>query len=593
MWVRAGAVRHSGRPVYFPGECLYNGSGKKGGPFLNSVFAALAGAQNLLLFAARVAVAAIGAVVALRCFSSMRLGRRREDPVVVLEDMTTHEVLPVLYWENSIGRSRSCDIVLNDATASRAHAVLFRRESGWLVTDTNSKAGTFLNGQRVRQNAPVLPGDTIAMGSTALMLKRTADVKGMKAVPKPHRFAASPSSLLRGVSLVQLLLALQACFAGDKPDFLQFLPLGALLFLEWGLYFFSVRILKRVSFELETIAFLLSGIGIFLISGTGVKNTVFQLAALAAGIVLFCLMIWFLGDLDRAMRWRVAVGGLALLLFAANLVFGQEYNGAKNWIAVGPVTVQPSELIKIAFILVGASTLDRLQTARNLTGFIVFSAACMGALFLMKDFGTACIFFVTFLIIAFMRSGSLRTIALICAVAAFGAFLILKFRPYVAQRFAVWGHIWEQANDAGYQQTRVLSYSASGGLFGVGLGRGALKSVFAAQSDLVFGMLCEELGLLLALIAVFSLAGLLLYARSDATRSRSTLYSISSCAAAGMLLFQACLNIFGATDVLPLTGVTLPFVSMGGSSMVSVWGLLAFIKAGDERTYAARRRKKP
>lgn len=559
---------------------------------MNSILSALGSAESILLFAARVAVALIGIVVVLRCFSSLRTGRRREDPVVVLEDMTTHEIIPVLYWENSIGRSRSCDIILDDATISRAHAVLFRRESGWLVTDTNSKAGTFINGTKVRQNAPVLPGDSISMGSTALMLKRTADVSGLKPSKRPRRPAAAPAALMRAVTVAQILLGGQACLAGAKPDFLPLIPLGILLLLEWGLYFFSMKRLGRVSFELETIAFFNSGVGVLLISGTGIKSTWFQLAALAVGIVLFCFIIWFLGDLDRAMRWRAAIGVLAILLFAANLVLGREYNGAKNWIELGPVTLQPSELVKIAFIFVGASTLDRLQTAQNLTGFIAFSAVCMGALFLMKDFGTACIFFVTFLIIAFMRSGSLRTIALICAVAGFGAFLILKFRPYVAQRFAVWGHVWEHAGDEGYQQTRVLSYSASGGLFGVGLGRGSLKSVFAAQSDLVFGMLCEELGLVLALVVVLSIAGLLLYARSDTTRSRSALYSISSCAAAGMLLFQTCLNIFGATDVLPLTGVTLPFISMGGSSMMSVWGLLAFIKAGDERTYAARRRKK-
>lgn len=559
---------------------------------MNSFLSAVVGAESMLLFAARVAVALISGIVVIRCFSSMRIARRREDPVIVLENMETHELVPVLYWENSIGRSRSCDIVLNDSTASRAHAVLFRRESGWLLTDTNSKAGTFINGRKARQDARVSPGDTIAMGSTALMLKRTADVKGLKASKRPKHGAASPVLLMNAVTIVQILLGIQGCLAAAKPDYHPLLPLGILLILEWSLYFFSMKVLKRVSFELETIAFLNSGIGIMLLAGTGVQNTWVQLAAVAVGILLFCMIIWFLGDLDRAMRWRAAIGVVALLLFAANLVLGKEYNGAKNWIELGPVTVQPSELVKIAFILVGASTLDRLQTAQNLTGFIAFSAVCMGALFLMKDFGTACIFFVTFLIIAFMRSGSLRTIALICSVAGLGAFLILKFKPYVAQRFSVWGHVWEHVNDAGYQQTRVLSYSASGGLFGVGLGRGSLKSVFAAKSDLVFGMLSEELGLLLALIVVLSLAGLLLYARSDATRSRSTLYSIASCAAAGMLLFQTCLNVFGATDVLPLTGVTLPFVSMGGSSMVSVWGLLAFIKAGDERTYAVRRRKK-
>lgn len=552
----------------------------------------ITGGLTLFLFCLRVLVPLISVIVICRCFLSLKAGRRREEPVIVLEDMISHEVIPVLYWENSLGRSKSCDIVLRDATVSRAHSVLMRRESGWLITDTGSKAGTFINGKKVKANAAVLPGDVIAMGSTALMLKRTADVKGLKSQKNRQRHAASPSSLLRAVTLVQLILCVQSCLAG-KPDLMPFVPFGALVLMEWGLYYYSIKLLGRVSFELETVAFLLSGIGILLLSGTGVEKTVTQLAAMAAGVVLFCIILWFLGDLERAMKWRVAVGALAILLFAFNLVFGKEINGARNWIALGPLRVQPSEFIKVAFVLVGASTLDRLQTARNLTGFILFSAMCMGSLFLMKDFGTACVFFVTFLIIALMRSGSLRTIALICAVAGFGAFLILKFKPYVAERFSAWGHAWEHVNDSGgYQQVRVLSYSASGGLFGVGLGRGSLKTVFAAQSDLVFGMLCEELGLILALVVVLSIAFLMFYARSDTTRSRSTLYSISACAAAGMMLFQTCLNVFGATDILPMTGVTLPFISLGGSSMVSVWGLLAYIKASDERTYAARRKKK-
>ena len=91
----------------------------------------------------------------------------------------------------------------------------------------------------------------------------------------------------------------------------------------------------------------------------------------------------------------------------------------------------------------GTSTLDRLQTKKNITEFLIFAAACMGCLFLMRDFGTAVIFFACFLIIAFMRSGSVRTIALILVGAALGVFLILKFKPYVAQRFMGWGHVWE------------------------------------------------------------------------------------------------------------------------------------------------------
>ena len=105
-------------------------------------------------------------------------------------------------------------------------------------------------------------------------------------------------------------------------------------------------------------------------------------------------------------------------------------------------------------------------------------------------------------------------------------------------------------------------------------------------------MMTEELGLLLALVTATAIVLWVFYVRSDVTRSRSTFYSISACAAAGILLFQSLLNIFGPLDVIPLTGVTLPFISAGGSSMLSVWGMAAFIKASDERTYAVRKRKR-
>ena len=105
----------------------------------------------------------------------------------------------------------------------------------------------------------------------------------------------------------------------------------------------------------------------------------------------------------------------------------------------------------------------------------------------------------------------------------------------------------------------------------------------------MFGVLSEELGLIVALVVALLLVFLTFSAQSYSNKSRSTFYSIASCAAAGMLLFQAGLHIFGSTDVLPMTGVTLPFVSLGGSSLVSSWGLLAFIKAADERTYSIRR----
>ena len=233
---------------------------------------------------------------------------------------------------------------------------------------------------------------------------------------------------------------------------------------------------------------------------------------------------------------------------------------------------------------------------------------CIGLLGLMSDFGTAAIFFVTFLVIAYMRSGDFATLSLICGGAVFGAGIILKFKPYILSRFASWGHAWEAASTTGYQQTRTMSAAASGGLLGMGAGNGWLHNVAAADTDLVFGMLCEEWGLLIAVLAVSAIITLAFFAARACRVGRSSFYTIAACAASSLLVFQTCLNVFGSVDLLPLTGVTFPFVSNGGSAMMSAWGLLAYLKATDTRenasfaiarkhqrrlTQAARRRAEP
>lgn len=541
----------------------------------------------------RIFVPLLALYVSWRCYTSFKSGQRRRDPVVMLVDEGSGTEFPVLYWENSIGRSKSCDICLPDAAVSRDHAVFMRREEGWFICDTGSKGGVTVNGRKIKTRKLVNIGDRVTLGNITLTLRNTvqAPVQKRRIFAAMLRKAASPFKLMFVATLVHVLMAFQACFAGEGFAPQALLPECAVLVMGWGLFAYSIGYMHRVSFEIETVGYLLSGIGVNLLAGFDLAGIKTQLAAMFLGILLFCFLIWFMGDMDRVAKYRLPIGVGALVLFVVNLVLGTVTHGAKNWIYIGPISIQPSEFIKIAFVFVGTSTLDRLQTKKNITEFLVFTGACVGFLFLMRDLGAALIFFATFLIIAFMRSGSIRTIILILAAAAFGVFLVLTFMPYVADRFSAWGHVWEDPYDGGLQQTRVLTYMASGGLFGVGLGKGYLKYIFAADSDLAFGMLCEEQGVLLGFLVILTIALFTLYARSDVTCSRSTFFSIGACAVAGMLLFQTCLNVFGVTDILPLTGVTLPFISAGGSSMASVWGLLAFLKASDERTYAARRQR--
>lgn len=549
------------------------------------------GVLPTVLLILRAIVPVLALYVVWRSYTSFKKGQRRKDPVITLWDEASGTRFPVLYWENSIGRSKSCDIYLPDATASRDHAVLMRRDEGWVICDTGSKSGVFVNGRKVEGKKLVTIGDKITLGSTTLSLWN-ADAqpqKRRKSFTGFSKSAASPFKLMFTASLVHFLMALQSCFANGGFAPVQFVPFLAVLVIGWGLYIFSMGARRHVSFEIETVSFLLSGIGINLLAGQNMDAARTQIIAMLIGVFLFCFLIWFMDDLERVAKFRLWIGIGALGALAVTLLIGSSEGGAKSWIRFGNFSIQPSEFVKIAFIFVGTSTLDRLQTKKNISEFLVFTGACLGMLALMPDFGSALIFFASFLIIAFMRSGSVRTIALVLAGAALCVFLVLKFKPHVIARFQNWGHVWEDAYDSGFQQTRTLTYIASGGFFGMGLGQGYITGVPASDSDLVFGLLCEEQGLLLALVVLFAIALLILYARSDVTRSRSTFFSIASCAAAGMLLFQTCLNVFGPTDVLPFTGVTLPFISAGGSSMMAVWGLMAFLKASDERTYAARR----
>lgn len=544
-------------------------------------------------------------IIVYQCFASARRHRRPEKPLVTLEIKGTGQKIPVLFWENSIGRSKSSDIVVADLSVSRDHCVLLRRPEGWLVSDIGSKSGTLVNGRETRGRTRVNLDDEITVGSTTLILKR-GDEYQEKLRPSWFFSKASdkgslqPYKLMILITFFHLFMAVEACFSSERQDLLPLLLFAGVAAVSWAFFCISSYAFNRVNFEMEALGIFLSGISVMLnvrvnvdteyVYKDGFRFALMQLGTMAAGIVLFAFLVKFIEKPDRvdSVRLYIMIGAVVLLLI--NLAFGRVVNGSNNWIALGPVRLQPSEFVKVAFIFVGASVLDRLQTKRNFIEFIVFSAICVGALAIMGDFGTALIFFLTFLLIAFMRSGDIKTVILALAAAAFAVTIVLMIKPYVADRFATWGHVWDDPYNKGYQQVNAMIYTASGGLIGVGLGNGCLKYFDAAENDMVFAMLSEEMGLIVAVVIPIAIVALAFYARAITTRSRSTFYSISACCAGGMFVIQAALNTLGSMDILPLTGVTLPFVSRGGSSMIACWGLLAFIKAADERTYAAKRR---
>ena len=501
------------------------------------------------------------------------------------------ERLPIQHWEVIIGRAPDSDVCIPEREIARTHAVLRRDDLGcWRINDVFSRCGVWVNNIFVDDDGvEVKDGDVLNLNGICVRFTDLSMEKRERLESKRSGVGRrySPALTLLMLTVFQLFLLLQQSFYAD-PAYLSDIALafGSLIVMEWSC-FNAMRIINRSGFEIETLAFYLCSLGMSVAASSTPEDLYKQILLTLAGLALFLLAGWWQRSLHRTASTRILVALSALLLLGINVVASDVVLGARNWLEFWGFSFQPSELVKVAYVYVGAATLDRLFRRNNLYVFIGFSAICVMALALIGDFGTALVFFVCFLVISFMRSGSIATVMLAVTGAGLAGFLAVSARPYIAQRFASWGHVWEDIYDKGFQQTRAMSAAAAGGLFGKGAGNGWLKDIFAANTDLVFGMVCEELGLLIACMMVCAVILLACFAVRSARTGRSAYYGIAACAAMSILLTQLALNVFGSMDILPFTGVTFPFVSRGGSSLLSCWMMMAFLKSADNRREAS------
>lgn len=536
----------------------------------------------------RYAAPIIACLLLIRCIYPL-LTFRREPEIWAWLNISDGTQLPITHWENIIGRSKSCDVVLTPSAVSRNHAVLTRYDDGsWTISDAGSKAGTYVNGRPIEICA-LKPKDRISIGGMEMQLQPITQRQEQRQAELRTKAASGwdTTANLMILSTLQCLMLLGYLFQVDGKSGMNIIwGFGGIMLTQWLLFVFYA-IIHRKSFEVETLAFFLCTIGMAAISTVRPGEAIKQLIAMEIGVGLFLVLGWSLRDLERAKvcRYVAVVAGVGFL--AITLIFGKEYYGAKNWLVIGGLSLQPSEISKVCFVFAGASTMDRIMQKRNIILFIAYSVLICGLLALMNDFGTALIFFCAFLVIAYLRSGSMGTVALAITALFFAGVIALKIAPHALHRFSTWRHVWDDPLNGGYQQTRALMCIASGGLFGLGPERGLLQKVFAADSDIVFATISEEWGLLVAVMTVVCIVALAVFSLRTAKVARSSFYVIGSCTASAVLVIQTILNCLGSVDVMPFTGVTFPFLSNGGTSMIGAWGLLAFVKAADTRQNAS------
>ena len=506
--------------------------------------------------------------------------------------------IPITHYEVTIGRLETCDVVINLPSISRQHAVLTMNDNGyWNILDTKSKGGIFVNGKPANNETIIAIGDTVTLsGVDVLIMPATfmdareyeAELKKkekkllVKIKDKINFIGKKEGSYYKAIVLLnifQIVAFIQLYLTIDKEDVSSLFLAFMVIFITPWVFSWIAKILKIHNLGAEASAFFLTTIGICVIASANPKDLIKQVGAFLIGLGVYCVLCSILKNVTQIMKLRRYAAGLSIVILLINLLVGSNINGQTNWIVLGPITIQPSEFVKVLFIFASSTTLDWLFSTKNLRNLIVYSVACVCLLFLMGDFGTALIFFFTFIILMFMTSGDIKAILMTFIVAAMGGLMLLNFKPYIMQRFSTWRNVWTHVYDSGSQQARSLMAIASGGLLGLGGGNGFARTIFAADSDIVISMVAEEWGLLIAVMTASIYVVIMISAIRSHKIARSSYYVIAACSAAGLFIIQASLNIFGAIDVLPFTGVTLPFVSNGGSSMVGSWGLLSFITA--------------
>jgi cell division protein FtsW (lipid II flippase) len=320
---------------------------------------------------------------------------------------------------------------------------------------------------------------------------------------------------------------------------------------------------------------------------------------LIVGALLFILTVVVVRDHTRLDRYRYLIGAVGLALLALTFVAGTEVNGARLWIRAAGFSIQPSEFAKIAIIVFLAGYLNdnkemlSLPTGRFL-GLAVprarYFAPLIGMwlltllmLVFMKDFGMSLLFLAVFIGMLYMATSRTAYVVAGAVLFALGAGAAYQYVAHVHDRFAIWIDPWKTAQSSGYQIVQSLFAMADGGLFGSGFGRGYLlyankvPVVPDLQTDFIFTAIANELGLagavgVILCYLLFAWRGF--HIAVQATDGFSKLLAAGLAAAFG---FQAFIIIGGVTRLIPLTGVTLPFVSYGGSSITANMILVALL----------------
>lgn len=405
---------------------------------------------------------------------------------------------------------------------------------------------------------------------------RTREKRGEEALYRDRRRAVGCGSDFR-VTLIALLTAvfealgllLTGCRQAGTLDMQAVALLAAIVPLGLVTTLALPRILP-IDRLIMALTNFLCGVGIVILYTVSPERGVRQTCFYAGGLALMLAMGVLVSRCRHFKGLTFLSMALGLVALALPLLLGEWQNGAKNWVTLPVVgSFQPSEMVKLSLVLTLAYSFSAHRTVFQMMPAILFAGACLLMLMLQRDLGTALIYYLTTLALFYAACGNVPLTALGLGGGVGAAVLGYKMFAHVKVRVAMWRNPWSDPLDKGYQIIQALLAIGSGGLFGVGLGQGTPDKIPAYYNDFIFAVICEQMGLIFGLLVLAVYVLLIARGVSVAVRARRSFDLLLGCGVLALLGIQTFMIVAGVIKMIPLTGVTMPFLSYGGSSLLS------------------------
>lgn len=368
------------------------------------------------------------------------------------------------------------------------------------------------------------------------------------------------------------------------PDNYRILYTGLSLLAISVVTYLSIYYGRMGDTYLFPIAYLLVTLGVIMICRINYDNGMKQILWYLISVVAFYVSYFcyrYMKFLPK-IKWFYFAGGI--LLFIITLVFGSEINGAKNWISVGKFSIQPSEIIKLFFVFFLASyysSKEKMLKGRVKERYVVMFCVYMylGFLVIQREWGIMLLFFFTYMAMEYVFEKDLKIIIGNIIMAGVGCYIGYCSLWHIQVRVSTWLNPWTDVSGTGYQISQSLFAISAGGFFGTGLGQGNPNYIPEVHSDFIFSAICEELGLfggfaIILLFFIFTYRGIKIALKLPDC--------FDKCVAVGLTFMfgmQTFIIIGGVIKMIPMTGITLPFISYGGSSLLASFISLGILQA--------------